>query len=68
MDCDKIAKIYLRSCYAEKSGFYIETFTEQYLREIANSNNNKVCLEAMKLFDTACQGKEDKLQINKEDK
>ena len=35
MDCDKIAKIYLRSCYAEKSRFYIETFTEQYLREIA---------------------------------
>ena len=39
MDCDKIAEIYLRSCKAHSTGFYIETWTEQYLRKIANSNN-----------------------------
>ena len=65
MDCDKIAKIYLRSCYAEKSDFFIETWTEKYLREIVNSNNKKVCLEAMKLFDTACQDEKEKINIYK---
>ncbi len=64
MDCDKIAEIYLRSCRAHSTGFYIETWTEQYLRKISNSNNDKVCLESMKLFDIACQGKEDKININ----
>ena len=62
MDCDKIAEIYLRSCYAHSTGFYNETWTEQYLRKISNSNNDKICLKSMKLFNTTCPGKEDKIK------
>ena len=64
MDCDKIAEIYLRSCgKQDDKGFIFYTWTEYYLQKIKNSNNDKVCLESMKLFDIVCKGKEDKINI-----
>jgi hypothetical protein len=63
MDCDKIAEIYLRSCGKhDDKGFIFYTWTEQYLRKISNSNNDKVCLKSMMLFDISCQGKEGKIK------
>ena len=65
MDCDKIAEIYLRSCRAhDDKGFIFYTWTELFLQKLKNSNNDKVCLKSMMLFDAACQGKEDKININ----
>jgi hypothetical protein len=64
MDCDKIAEIYLRSCgKQDDKGFVFYTWTEYYLQKIKKSNNDKVCLESMKLFDIVCKGKEDKINI-----
>ena len=63
MDCDKIAEIYLRSCGKQyDTGFIFYTWTELFLQKLKNSNNDKICLEAMKLFDTSCPGKEDKIK------
>ena len=64
MDCDKIGEIYLRSCgKQDDKGFIFYTWTEYYLQKIKNTNNDKVCLESMKLFDIVCKGKEDKINI-----
>jgi hypothetical protein len=64
MDCDKIAEIYLRSCgKQDDKGFIFYTWTEYYLQKIKNTNNDKVCLESMKLFDIVCKGKEDKINF-----
>ena len=64
MDCDKIGEIYLRSCgKQDDKGFIFYTWTEYYLQKIKNSNNDKICLESMKLFDIVCKGKEDKINI-----
>lgn len=54
MDCDKIAEIYLRSCGENIKGFYIETWTEQYLRKLTTTNKDRNCLESMKLFTESC--------------
>ena len=63
MDCDKISEIYFRSCgKQDDKGFIFYTWTEYYLQKIKNSNNDKVCLKSMMLFDAACQGKEDKIK------
>lgn len=63
MDCDKIAEIYLRSCGKQDDKIFNFTWTEYYLQKIKNTNNDKVCLESMKLFDIVCKGKEDKINI-----